>query len=74
MDAGAAHLADLFSPGDAGELAEIDSAELHLVPAEDVILFAARAVGALEAAHEQHRHSQGDQDGQHTCIRRNPVK
>ena len=47
-----------------------EAAQLHFVATEDVILFAAGAVGALEAADEEHSHSQGDQDGQHTCVRR----
>ena len=43
--------------------------ELDFVPAENIIFFAARAVGALQTANEQNRHAQGDQDGQHTRVR-----
>jgi hypothetical protein len=50
------------------------ASDLRLVPAEKVVLFAARAVGALEAADQENCHSQRDQDGQHARVRRNPVK
>jgi hypothetical protein len=43
-------------------------ATLRFVAAEELVLFAAGAIGALEAADEQDRDTQRNQDGQHTCV------
>ena len=44
------------------------------MPAEDVVLLAAGAVGALQATDEEDCHTQSYEDGENTRIRRNPVK
>jgi hypothetical protein len=44
----------------------------YLVMLEDVVLFAAGALCATQAADKQNRHAQGHQDGQHICICREP--
>lgn len=46
---------------------------LNFVVLEQVILLAARALGAFQAAHKQHRDSHRDQDGQKIRIRREPM-
>ena len=48
--------------------------QLDFVPAEDVVLFTAWAVGALETANEEDGHPQGYEDGKDTRIRRYPMK
>jgi len=42
---------------------------LEFVAAEKLVFVALRAVRAFKAADEQHRNTQGDQDGQHTRVR-----
>jgi hypothetical protein len=49
------------------------AAALHLVAAEDVILFAGRALCAFQAADQQKRHAHSDQDGHHICMGCEPV-
>ena len=41
----------------------------ELVSAEELILFAFGAVGALKAANKEHSYPKCDQDGQHTRVR-----
>ena len=41
---------------------------------EELILVAATALGALQAAHKQYRHSHRDQDGKDALIRRKPMR
>jgi hypothetical protein len=48
-------------------------ADLNFVPVEEVVLFAAAAVGARQAAHEQHRDAGRDDYRQHTTVTRKPV-
>jgi hypothetical protein len=40
---------------------------------EKVILLAAIALGALEAAHQKHRHAHRDQHSQNAFVRREPM-
>ncbi len=42
--------------------------------AEKLVLFAIGAIGAFKTADKKHRYSQRDQDGEHTRIRRKPMK
>jgi len=42
---------------------------LELVTAEELILVALGAVGALKAADKQNRYTERDQNGQHTRVR-----
>ena len=46
---------------------------LHLVASEEIVLLAARAFRALQAADQQHRHAYRYQDGKEIRIRRKPV-
>jgi hypothetical protein len=43
------------------------------MPAEKLVLFAARAVCALNAANYQHGHSHSHEDGQHIRVHREPM-
>jgi hypothetical protein len=47
---------------------------LAFVAMEELILFAAAALGALQAAHKQHRHAHRDQHGKNASIRRKPMR
>jgi hypothetical protein len=50
-----------------------DKSDLHLVAVKKVVLIAARALGALKAAHEQNCHTRGHNHGQQIRVRRKPV-
>ena len=41
---------------------------------EELILVAAAALGALQAAHQQHRHAYRDQHGKNAFVRRKPMR
>jgi hypothetical protein len=47
---------------------------LHAVAFEKFVLFAAAALGALQAAHKENGHAYRDQDGQQVGIRCDPVR
>jgi hypothetical protein len=50
-----------------------DASHLQFVAAEQIILAAARAVGASHAAHKQKGHAHRHNDGEEASIRREPV-
>ena len=52
----------------------IEEVVLEFVAIEDLVLVAARAIGALETANEKNSHSQCDQDGEHARVRFDPMK
>ena len=60
MDKRVAKMADPFPPGNARRFNNLKSA---LATAEQIILFGARALGALQADHQQKRHAHRYKDG-----------
>ena len=47
---------------------------LQFVPRENLVLFAAGAIGAFETADKQNRHPERHQDSQHARVRCDPVE
>jgi len=65
-------VADPVSPGHAGRTGARPPG-LDFVTIEDVVLFAAGAAGALEAADKQHGHAGSNEDGEDGLVGREPV-
>ncbi len=65
---------DALPPGDEDDLRSARAVRWSdSVPLEDLILLAAWALGALQAADDEDSHAYSDQNGQRVRIRRNQV-
>ncbi len=46
------------------------SLALVIVPMKEIVFVVAAAIGALQTAHQQHRHAHSDQHGKNNFVRR----